>query len=91
MSRTADFDIFFNIAFITTPILNPSTISYKFVARTLCINHLYFIKYKGMILALLDISVRQIIWPIQDNKFLLFANNESIKTSTYIVFWLSLI
>ena len=82
ISGTTDPKIFLKVAFMTALMSNSCAIPYSSLAKTLRITRLYFIKDKCMIFALLAALARQITWPICVEMSLLFANEESIKTTS---------
>lgn len=70
---------------MTALMLNLYAILYSLAIKTLRIIHLHLIKDQYMIFALLFALAKQMIYRIYDDISLLFANNESIKTSSYSI------
>ncbi len=75
---------------MTASMSNPYAIQYNSAAKTIRVTRLHFIENQCMMLALLVAWARQITWAIGDDRSLLFANDESVKTTSCKVFWLSL-
>lgn len=58
INKIANSNIFFSIAFIITPMLNPYAILYSLANKILCVTHLYLIETQYMIFVLLITLVR---------------------------------
>lgn len=91
ISKTIDFNIFFNIAFLIISMSNLCVILFNLIIMTIYVTYLHFIKDQYMILLLLVISAKKMKRPIYNNNFLLLINYKFMKLTSYRMFWSSLI